>query len=432
MVFPHNFNAQYLGKATGGILDTAVSGGTYALDAGEVGIFPIAYDGVQSNALSAVPGTPLQQVVIGVGTWRTTDNINEFQTGYAQNSWTLPMPLKNVRRFERNVASAPVNQIVAFGWDMSVTGSTADIGPTFLCGTNYELKLEVLGEPALKTFNKFMFNNFPAWGGCCGTECASGCTSTYADAACIMLQWKDALYTTPNWVDIPGQWGGFVLPQVFINDAGVKTEVFSQLDYDQGRITDTNDIYVCDTTTPEAVIAGLQITVAYTDSTFSNCTFSLTDSYDYYPAYVLGSLVNQYADPCIVNTTINSSVPNMFKEIQAPKQPIGLGWNVRHGLVMQDRIEGNPWADTSDVLSLRMREIEGSNWITDNVTNGSLYDKVIIEWFLPNETNGSSNYDGSLTSLVLHVPTGTTTTGFTNLFQGLLDDYGSGVQLITT
>jgi len=428
MVQPNNFPYNFLGSETGDVLNVATTGTTYNLTAGEVGIYPVAYDGVQSSAISAVTG-PVPQVVVGSGNWRTSDGPNQFYKGMKANSWTKPIPLRSVTRFEHVLAETPQNQVVAFGWDLSVTGSTADIGPTFYCGQTYELKVEVLGEPALKAFNKYMYNNFMAWGGCCGSQCATGCTTSYADAACIMLQWKDNMYTTPNWVPIEGQWGGFIMPKVYINDGGVQTEVFSQLDYDQGRCA-LEDIYVCDTSSPESVIAGLEITVAYTDTNFSNCTFSLTDSYDYFPAFVTASLVTQNADPCAINTTINTSVPNMYKEITAPRQPKGLGWTVRKGLILEDKYQAYPWSDSSDVLGLRMREIEGSNWILDNVESGALYDKVVIEWYLGNNQNTSSQYDGSLNTFILHVPTGTDVSPFTDLFGALLTESGSGVTLV--
>lgn len=429
MVSPKIFQYNFLGSETADTLNVATTGGTYNLTSGQVGIYPVAYDAVQGTAISSVSGA-IPQVVIGSGNWRTSDGPNQYIQGMKQNSWTKPIPLRYVKRFEHVIAETPQNQIVTFGWDQSVTGSTADVGPLFTCGQTYELKLEVLGEPALKTFNKFMYNNFMAWGGCCGSNCTTGCTSSYTDAAAIMLQWKDNIYTTPNWAPT-SNWAGFVTPQVFINLEGVKTEVYSALDYQQGRITDPDDIYVPNTTDPETVIATLQITVAYTDTTFSNCTFSLTDSYDYYPAFVTGSLVFQSADPCAWNTTINTSVPNMYTQLQAPRQPKGLGWTVRHKLILEDKYQAYPWSDGPGVLDLRMRETEGSNWILDNVPSGALYDKVVIEWFLPNQQNTSSNYDGSENVFILHVPTGTDVTPFTNLFQDLLDEVGSGITLTT-
>jgi hypothetical protein len=426
MVQPNVFPTYYLGSVTGDELNVATTGGTYVLTSGQVGIYPVAYDSVQGTAISTVTA-PIPQVVIGSGNWRTSDGPNEYMKGMKQNSWTKPIPLRNVKRFQHVVAQQPQNQITAFGWDLSVTGSTAEVGPTFFCGQTYELKLEVLGEPALKAFNKYMYNNFMAWGGCCGTGCTTGCTSSYADAACIMLQWKDQMYTTPNWVPTDN-WGGYIYPQVFINSSGTAVEVFSQLDYEQGRCAE-DEVYVCDTTSPESVVAGLKITVAYTDTNFTNCTFSVTDSYDIFPAFVTGSLVFQNADPCAINTTINTSVPNMYTELQAPRQPKGVGNIVRKNLILEDKYQAYPWSDSNDVLGLRFREVEGSNWILDNTTNGGLYDSVVIEWYLPNQQNSSSNYDGSENIFILYVPTGTDVTPFTDVFEALLDEVGSGVTL---
>lgn len=429
MVFSDTHKSSYLGRVVDGNLVLFTTGGTYDLTAGAVGIYPVAIDGVQSNAISA--GTAAN-VVIGNGNWKTSDGPSPYMKGYKQNFWTQPINLREVTRFVHNIASAGQNQVVSFGWDQTTSGDTALVGPTFFCGTTYSLKLEVLGEPALKTFNREMYNNFDAWGGCCGTECSSGCTSTYADAACIMLQWKDRIYQTPDWApETNGRWPGFIRPQVFINEGGSKVEVFSQLDYDQGRITDVNDIYTCNTADPQSVVASLQITVAYTDSTFSNCTWSLTDAFDIFPAYVTGSLQTQDFTPCAWNTTINSSVPNMYTEITAPKQPIGIGNIARHNIILEERYQGATWADNNETMSLRMREVEDMNWITDNVANAGLYDNVVIEFFVSNNKNYTTRNDGSYWTYILYVPTGTDVTDFTDLFQACLTAAGSSVTLQT-
>ncbi len=430
MVFSDNHKSSYLGAVVGGDLTVFTTGGTYNLTAGAVGLYPVTIDGIQGNALASGETAPL--LVIGNGNWKTSDGPAPYMQGYKQNFWTHPINMQNVTRFEYNKASAAQNQVVAFGWDMSVTGSTADIGPTFYCGTTYSLKLEVLGDDALKTFNKNMYNNFDAWGGCCGTECSSGCTSTYADAACIMLQWKDRIYQTPDWApESNNRWPGFIRPQVFINDGGVKTEVFSQLDYDQGRITDVNDIYTCNTADPSSVIAGLQITVAYTNSQFADCTWSLTDSWDIFPATVVGSLQTQDFTPCAWNTTINSSVPEMFKVITPAKQVLGVGNIVRHNIILEERYQGATWADSNDVMSLRMREIEDMNWVLADIQNTGLYDNILIEFYVANNRNRSGIFDGSLVQYMLYVPQGADVTQFTNAFQACLTAAGSGVTLRT-
>jgi hypothetical protein len=425
MIFSSTFKMEFLASTTADAINLATTGHTYDLQAGVVGLFPTDPTGIISTAISTATKSDL---TLAVGNWRTSDKIAPFAGGYKETLKSKRINLSLVQRFAHNIAHAPLNQKVALGWDMSLTGSTSDVGPRFYCGQTYTIKVTVLGSPAYRTFNKTLYNNFSAWGGCCTSGCATGCTSDYTDPVCILLQWKDRMYQTPEWCPT-SQWPGYILPKVYWNDNGTKREAFSAFDVEQGR---GDTAYVCVTDSPEDIVAGMEIDVAYTDTEFANCTFSLTDTYAVEPAYIDISLLTQEFDPCAFNTTINTSVPNMVAELQAPRQVKGSGNELRKQLILNERYLGNTFADSNQTMSLRMREIEDGGFnILAEVANSSLYDSVVIEHAVPRPRNRSTQYDTDYYTLIIHVPTGTDVTAFTDLFQDCLDAANSNVELVT-
>lgn len=429
MVFAHRFKMEFLGSVTSGVLNLAPSGTAfYSLQPGYVGLFPTTFDGLYGLAIdSPIAG----DLTLAAGSWMEKDLIAPFMGGYQESAASKRIQLSLVTRFVKDIAHAAQQQLVAVGWDMSVTGDTDDIGPRFFCGQTYQLKLQVLGNPAFMAYNKSLYMNFDAWGGCCGAGCTSGCTSDYTDPVCIFLQWKDRIYQTPNWAPT-SQWSGFILPKVYWNDGGTKREAFSAFDVQEGRGETT---YTCVTSSPENIIAGMEILVAYTDTKFGTCTWSYSDTYNVEPAYVQATLVSQTGDPCEINTTINTSVPNMFTELTAPLQIKGSANAVIKGLITSGNYRQELFADGDWTMSLRMREIEGNNVVGDviginpSAGNSGLWDKVVIEHSVPRVRNASSIYDTDVYSLIMHVPNGTNVTAFTDLFEGCLSLANSNVSL---
>jgi len=276
--------------------------------------------------------------------------------------------------------------------------------------------------PALNFLNHQMYQTFSATGACCTTDCTSGCTSGYVDAACILLQWKDGINQNPYWPN-------YVTPQVYIKSGSTKVEVFSAYDTSKGVGTGT---YTCNTSDPTSVIAAMQLTVAYLDTNFNTCTFSPTDYFGLEPLIIANiSLFNQDASPCAVNTTINSSVPNLFNELTAARQTRGLGQQVVRNLFLWAGYRQEYFPDSlSSVDMLRFREIENFTQLTDVDVNG-LYDSIILRFNKVRNWNYSSFNDNDAYCLTFYVPTGTTTTPFTNLVDACLTAAGNPVQLRT-
>lgn len=414
MYFPNAFRKDYLAKPTaGGAIDYIISGNTSVLTAGQFGLF-LTPNGIIGNAIAS--GTT-QTLTLAMGSWNTVDSIAPFYGGMKESWKSKMINPKYVNRFMKVTAQAAQNQIISIGWNQS-SGST--VGPLFYCGTNYSLRVEGKGSPALWTLNKQLYTTLDAWGGCCGTDCSSGCTSTTVDAGSIMLQWKDRITQSPI---LPS----FYTPAVFIKNGSSKTQIYSAYDTSIGVGTGT---YVPNTADPASVIAALQLTVAYAETKFGSCTFTPTDHYEIEPLIVYTSLVNQDASPCAYNTTINTSVPNMVAELQAPRQVRGLGEVVLRNLIMGGRYHQDDFPDNIYVDSLRMREIQDDVNVP-NVVRSALYDQIVILHSVPRKYNPTGTMDSDQYMIVIELPTGTTTTAFTTLFQSCLTLANSDVTLET-
>jgi len=416
MYFNNSFHQHYLGKVTGGVLDYAISGAPKDLGQGVIGLYATNAQGILGSLVSA--GTT-QNVTLVQGSWHTVDQIGEGLAGYQVPLYSQTINWRNVTQYIKTTGYAAQNQVISIGWDQG-TGAT---GLTFFCGQSYYLKIEGLGEPALTFLNKQIYNNLDAWGGCCGTDCTSGCTSTYVDAACIMLQWKDRITQNPY---LPS----FISPAVYIQDSpgsDAKTQVYSAYDTSIGVGDGT---YVCNTADPTSVIASLQLTVAYVNTEFNDCTFAFTDRYIYEPLYLQASLVNQDADTCATNTTANTFVASDFvTQLVAPRKRVGGGEDIIRAFIDSNRYRQYTFPDNIWADSLRMREVE--NDVSFNVNRNGTYDQLCIVFNKERYSNHTASHNNDQYAIIIDVPTGTNISTLQTIITDSLTAVGSNVALLT-
>ena len=437
-MLPDSFQPYYLNKPVGNTVNFTTSGDTSLLTAGQLGIFTCPPTGSIGNAIAAGTSTPC---VIASGSWYTQDMINPLWGGLQEPDYTQIIDWKNVNAYIFTAGVQAQNQISSFGWNLT-SGST--VGPAFFCGTTYQFQLIVEGNPALQFLNKEYYKSFSAFGGCCGTGCTSGCTSTYADAACILLQWKDGITQDPY---MPS----FIAPAVYIQTStGTAVQVYSAYDVQRATLgTYGSQIatqagvpsaqtavlnagaYTCNTSNPQSVVAGLQITCAYIQTVFQTCTFSPTDHFEVEPIYVQGSLFTQDANPCAVNTTIDTSVPNMWYEIQAPLQLRGIGQTVVRNMIAWGRYKQEDFPDSQWSGSLRQREIELYPWL-NVVTLSAVYDMLYLKFNIFRPYNSQQIHNNDEYALTIYFPTGTYITPFVNLINACLAASGNYITSPTT
>ena len=260
-----------------------------------------------------------------------------------------------------------------------------------------------------------------------------------------MLQWSDFMnYGTynpgigaPSMNSQAGQipyLNQFFQPAVYIQSGSTKVRVYSQADVDAG-VDGATTAYVCNTSDPTSVVASFQLTGAYYQTNYGNCTFTPSDYFEIEPIFCKASLMTgDFSNDanwgtCAVHTTINTSVPNLYTELQAPVYPKGLGEQVVRELILSHRYKQDHFADSIFVDSFRMREIENQNWILDNVNRQGYYDSIALVYNIFRPQNSQAVHDNDEYVEIIYVPTGTTTTTWTTLIQSCLTAVGSPVVL---
>jgi hypothetical protein len=404
-----------MAAASGGNIALVNSGvTTSSMTAGQIGIFPVANTGIYGTSTSA--STTSDVSVVG-GSWHTIDQITEFIGGLKMTTKSQPIPLKSVTRFWKKAAVTPVKQVVAVGWNL-VGGS--EVGPTFECGKTYRLRLDLKGSPVMRFLGRNAYYDLDAYTGCCPTDCNSGCTSPLVDPVTVLLQFKDEITKHP-WLS------KLVTAKVYWNDSGTATEVFSA--YDESL--DSSDTAYVDTG-DGTVVAGLEITAADSNTSFSNNTFTTTDHYELEPLSILASLRmddGEDSNPCQVTTTINTSTGNLFTVKTAARQGSGIGETVLRDWILSQRYQNENFPDGQDIDLFRMRETEDDVTLP-NVSRTSYYDEIHILYNTDHRNaNPTSVQDRDQYELVIYVPTGTNTSTFTNLFAACLTAAGSNVTL---
>ena len=431
------FREVFLPAVSGGTIQLAASGVTTdALTAGELGIFPVTNSLIGSSITTAVTGS----IILAEGSYHTVQNIAPGMGGYKMSDKTHTIPILGIQRFWKKTAKTALPMIISVGWDQTVTGSTSLVGPTFECGTFYRLLLEAKGEAALRVFGHEVYRDVEAWTGCCNGNCQSGCTGQLVDATTVMLSWSDFIKQDPILstmffpeVHINGTLTGGAGSGVYTYNTGVNSRVYSAYDISLG-LGAASGTYVPNTTgTAGTIVAALQLTTAYVDTVFNTCTFTPSDYYYVDALLIYASLRMDDgldADPCQVTTTINTSVPNMVVTLQTVQQVSGLGQMVVRDWITYRRYLMENFPDGYEIDLYRMRQIEDDVCLA-NVSLQALYDEIHIRYVNNDYFNPKPADNQRVWEWVGYVPTGTTTTTFTNVIAACLTAAGSNVVLET-
>jgi hypothetical protein len=450
MYFPNAFRKSFLPAST----TLASSGSTAALSAGQIGFF----DAKTFQVVSA-QAAPF---ILAEGSRFASDKIGPVHGGYKESKKSKVINPKYVSRLIKVTSDVAQNQIV------SVDPSAATINSD----TTYRLRLDIKGSPALRFLSHNLYKTLDAHSGC---DTVAGTTNT-VDQNVILLKWEDQINEAPLLKDfvVAKVWNR-TTASVAINPTNASaTIVVANADaalFQAGEkvvhaslapnslvvsvgaadsagsgnanvvlskaavnSTDGNAAIFTEITTatysPQtvanniaAVDSHLEITAAYVETRFGNCTFTPTDFYELEPLFIYTSFVDESGDPCAVNGFVSA-------EIQAPKQASGLGETVLRELILDGRYLQNAFPDSSRVDSLRMREIEADPALA-TVTRTALYDQVLILHNVPRFNNPTSTFDNDQYLIVIHVPAGTSTDTITNFIVSSTTAAGNAVALET-
>lgn len=244
----------------------------------------------------------------------------------------------------------------------------------FFCENTYTLRLNVLGDPALRLANHELFRDFDAYGGCCAVDSDGKPIKAAIDSTVIMIQWADAIVNDPIM-----KW--FVSPIVY-TETGNPLFKDAQSAIDAGyTAADVWSEYVSTGHTPNAT-AGIRLEGAYTSTEFDNCSFKPTDFFDKYPVKVIPSVVYrgeeggvcQFNGLCVTDEC-------------TPMTGYGYGTDVLNELILSERYSQNDYE-----YEPRMREItQGDSVFVIN--RNQMYFNYFLTYFIPRHENNNGQAD---------------------------------------
>jgi hypothetical protein len=447
MYFPNAFRKSFLPAST----TLASSGSTAALTAGQIGFFDAKT--FQVVTAQAAP------FILAQGSYFAADKIGPVHGGYKESVKSKVINPKYISRLIKVSSVTPQNQIIKV---------EANACAGLACDSTIRLRLDVKGAPALRFLNHQLYKTLDAYTGCCDANNAA------IDHTVALLKWADQINEAPLLKDFVDAkvWLETTASVAIDPTAGSATIVIANADraafaagekvvhaslapnsivvsvgaadsasagnanvvLSVAAVSSTNGnatLFTAQTTagyTPAtSSLAGvnshMDITAAYVDTKFGNCTFTPTDYYGLEPLFIYASVVDESGEPCKVECVTVS-------ETRAPKQVSGLGETVLRELILDGRYLQNAYPDSSRVDSLRMREIEADPALATVNRNG-LYDQVLILHNVPRFNNPTSTFDNDQYLIVVHVPAGTATTSITNFIASSASAAGNAVTLET-
>lgn len=382
----------------------APSAASGALTAGQVSL----YDAKSWAPLDVATPSPCQ-FIIAAGSPYSNDKIGPFHGGYQESIKSKGINPKYVTKVWRQTSNAPQPSILHIG-TTPFTAGTADCCPEFVCGENYHLRVDVKGNPVLRTLNHQGYVEVTAYGGCCPDDAVEPVQINPVE---IMLQWQkgivESVVVTGNGPNGRTNPEPFIIPVVTVSAAGAAGAIGdgATLIYPEGTdaavlaagvaatntflglvgpatvIATTADLYTPAAYTDEC--AGLTLVGAYVDTKFGDCTFQPSDFYGLEPIRIYASEVDLNGDPCAFT---GICVVNECEGRQAQ----GLGETVARDFILSESYRQNFFA-----TDLRIREItQGDEMLgtgAGQVDRTELYDRAMILHTVPRFNNPTGTFD---------------------------------------
>tara|TARA_R110000751_G_scaffold240435_1_gene341034 strand:+ start:142 stop:1551 length:1410 start_codon:yes stop_codon:yes gene_type:complete len=378
-----------------------------ALTAGDVSIYdartwaPVALTGVPATQTAC-------QFIIAAGAPYPNDRIGPFHGGYQESIKSKGINPKYVSKVWTTTASVAQPFVLNIGSTVDTVGD-ADCCPTFLCGEQYHLRVDIKGEAVLRMLNHQGYIEVTADGGCCPDDSV---TPVASDPYLIMQQWAEGIWRsaimTGNGPNFNGATTGnaaerfnpnpFIVPVIQVAVAapgvidtlvyppGTDAAVLAAAALVPGIATvDTWDTFVSAWSAGDDTCAGLMLQTAFLNTEFGDCTFQPSDYYGLEPIRIYASEVDLNGDPCeFTGICIESTCLG--------RQAQGLGETVVRDFILSESYRQVPFA-----TDLRIREItQGNSMIgtgAGQADRASFYDKLFILHTVPRFNNPSGTFD---------------------------------------
>ena len=389
-------------------VEVTAKNNTSELEVGELALFNAkTFQGIDPNETTCDP-CPF---MIVTGSPYAKDKIGPFHGGYQETIKSKGINPKYISKFWTSDSNVAQPYVLHVGSTEFTQGAVGDgCCPTFLCGEQYHLRVDVKGSPVLRMLNHQGYVEVTADGGCCPADSIS---PVAVDPAGIMIQWAEGIWESvvvtgngPNFnpsnplsadrtnpepllVPVVSLGPGAVTdtllypPGYFDGTAGAALAV--AIATATGHTVSTWDLYVAGTLDPATDCAGLSLVGAYEDTKFGDCTFQTSDYYGLEPVRIYASEVDLNGDPC--------EFTGICIEVEcAGRQAQGLGETAARDLILSESYRQNTFAS-----DLRIREITQGNDLLDATRGGvdrtALYDRVMILHTVPRFNNPSGTFD---------------------------------------
>jgi hypothetical protein len=364
--FSHAFKKTFVGTAgfdsTAGLSTTGLAAKEFTF------VNPKTWD-VPTGLLTINTPTPL---VLVAGSFRSSDKIGPFAGGYQESvkSKTInPKYVSSVYRVDPNIASQC--QITVGNADLT-EASGLECKKEFLCGNNYNLRVDVKGSPVLRTLTHNGYLTVTAYTGCC----ADPATVEAVDPAMVYNQWGAYINEHPIM-------SKFIQATLAVSTTSGATWSYSTPNANYGNAFPAN-------ATNDAYRVGLVLTGAYVDTQFADCTFYPTDSMisRLEPLKIYASEVDLNGDPCVFSgVCVNTACPGY--------QMNGSGETIIRDVIMTEAYMQQPLYTGMD---LRIREITGGQAgqnadVFSAIDRNTLYTTYYIQHNVPRFNNPTSTFD---------------------------------------
>ena len=378
-----------------------------ALTAGDVSIYdaktwaPVALTGVPATQTAC-------QFIIAAGAPYPNDKIGPFHGGYQESIKSKGINPKYVSKVWTTTASVAQPFVLNIGSTVDTVGD-ADCCPTFLCGEQYHLRVDIKGDAVLRMLNHKGYIEVTADGGCCPDDSIA---PVAVDPYLIMQQWAEGIWRsaimTGNGPNFNGATTGnaaerfnpnpFIVPVIqvavaapgtidtLIYPPGTDAAVLAAAALVPGIATvDTWDTFVSAWSAGDDTCAGLMLQTAFLNTEFGDCTFQPSDYYDLEPIRIYASEVDLNGDPCeFTGVCIESTCLG--------RQAQGLGETV-----VRDFILSESYRQVNFATDLRIREITQGNAMigtgAGQADRAQFYDKLFILHTVPRFNNPSGTFD---------------------------------------
>lgn len=386
--FNHAFQKVFIATGT-----AVTSGSTTNLTRaqGKFGLFdPKTYAAYNTGA--AFAGSPVP-FMLATSSIHGDDKIGSYHGGYSESNKSKMINPKYVTKFWKVEAKSATPSITIIGkTDDASTDACAC--PVFECGRTYRLRVDIKGSPALRFLNHQLYDTFDAYTGCC----ADPAKPDNVDPVTVFIEWAKQILEHPYLSQ-------FVSPSVVYSlDAGSTWETAL-------TTVEAMDDYVPVTTAGDVadVCVGLELTGAYVDTVFGDCSFKPTDHFEKEPIQIYASFVNDLDDICQHDSLC-------VTQTQLGQQGEGFGETIIRELIVSESYAQNYFN-----CNPRIREITLGDDIFGAITRNALYDVYYLQHSVPRFNNPTGTFDNDQYLLKIVIPNAVNT-AMDNLVQWIIDN----------